>query len=122
MKDPNCAELVARCFDARTTMHLAHLRARSYSEHMALGDFYDDIAEGADKFAECHMGVEGMLGDYPSIKPDTAAVPLEYLPKLHDWITKHRTVCADGSTELANIIDEILGVIDRTYYKLKFLK
>jgi hypothetical protein len=103
-------------------MHLAHLRSRSYSEHMALGAFYDDIAEAADTFAECHMGIEGMLSGYPAIKPDPAAKPLEYLPELHDWVTKHRTICADGSTELGNLIDEILAVIDRAYYKLKFLK
>lgn len=122
MKDSNCAELIARCFEARTAMHVAHLRSRSYSEHMALGDFYDDIAEAADKFAECHMGVEGMLPDFPARAPDLKTPPLEYLPRLHDWIVKHRTVCADGSTELANLIDEILAVIDRTFYKLKFLK
>jgi len=122
MKDAPCAELVARCFDARTTMHLAHLQSRSYSEHMALGDFYDDIATAADAFIECHMGIEGMLTGYPSISPDTSAKPLEYLPKLHDWIMKHHDLCADGNTELGNLIDEILAVIDRTYYKLKFLK
>ena len=122
MTDEPCAELIARCFDARTTMHLAHLRARSYAEHVVLEKFYDKIAEAADKFAECYMGIEGMVSDYPAIRPDTAAKPLEYLPKLHDWVTKNRTVCADGSTELANLIDEILAVIDRAYYKLKFLK
>lgn len=122
MTDKLCAELVARCFDARTVAHMAHLRTRSYAQHMALGSFYDDIAEAADKFAECHMGVEGPLGTFPSIKPDTTADMLDYLTSLHDWVTKNRTACADGSTELANIIDEILAVIDRTFYKIRFLK
>lgn len=116
-----CAELVARCFDARTSMHFAHLRTRSYAAHIALGDFYDEIAEVADKFAECAMGVEGRIDKYPSIKPDTSAQPLDYLLELHDWVTRHRTECADGHTELANIVDEILSVVDRTYYKLKNL-
>lgn len=122
MRDSPCAELIARCFDARTVTHFAHLKSRSYAEHMALGEFYDAIAEAADRFAECHMGVEGLVTEYPAIKPDTAAAPMAYLTNLHDWITKHRTECADGSTELANLIDEILATIDRTYYKLKFLK
>lgn len=122
MKDPVCAELIARCFDARTTAHFAHLRTRSYAAHVALGEFYDAIAEAGDKFAECHMGVEGHLDSYPAIKPDPATDMLTYLPKMHTWVAEHRTACADGSTELANLIDEILAVIDRTFYKLKFLK
>lgn len=124
MKDNLCAELVARCFDARTVAHLAHLRTRSYAAHMALGDFYDQIATAADAFAECHMGVEGQFTGFPAIKPDTSLGGdiQGYLTDLHDWLTKHRTECADGSTELANLIDEILAVIDRTFYKLRFLK
>ena len=43
-----CAELVARCFAARTSAHLAHLTTTSYAQHVALGDFYDAIASGAD--------------------------------------------------------------------------
>ncbi len=122
MKDAPCAELIARCFDARTVAHFAHLQTQSYAQHMALGSFYDDIAGAADAFAECHMGVEGRLTGYPAIAPKPSTPVLEYLTELHDWVVKHRTVCADGSTELANLIDEILAVIDRTFYKLKFLK
>ena len=122
MKDAPCAELIARCFDARTVAHFAHLRTRSYAEHMALGDFYDAIATAADAFAECHMGVEGLVTNYPAITPKPGAEIQPYLTELHDWVTKHRTVCADGSTELANLIDEILAVIDRTFYRLKFLR
>ncbi len=122
MKDAVCAELIARCMDARTVAHFAHLRTRSYAQHMALGSFYDAIGAFADSFAECHMGVEGFIDSYPAIKPNPQASMLEYLPELHDWITKNRTDCAGGSTELANLIDEALAEIDRTFYKLKFLK
>lgn len=119
-----CAELVARCFDARTVAHLVHLQTRSYAQHVALGEFYDAIAEAADKFAECHMGVEGPFASFPAVTPKlpVGADLLPYLTELHDWIAKHRDACADGSTELANLIDEILSVIDRSFYKLKFLR
>ena len=118
----HCAELVARCFAARTAMHIAHLKARTYAEHKVLEKFYSDIAETADAFIECYMGVDGRINEFPSIAPDLKTPPLEYLPQLHEWIEKHRTLCADGSTELANLIDEILSTIDRAFYKLKFLK
>ena len=38
------AELVMRCFAARTTLHVLHLTTRSYAKHMAQGEFYDGIA------------------------------------------------------------------------------
>lgn len=122
MKYTVCAELVSRCFAARTAMHIAHLKATTYAEHLILEDFYDRIAKVADKFIECRMGVDGRIADYPDITPDLKTPPLKYLPELHDWVMKNRTDCADGSTELANLVDEILAAIDRTYYKLKFLK
>jgi len=122
MADKKCAaELIARCFAARTAGHLAHLSTDSYAAHMALGDFYDAIAGAADEFAECFMGVEGKLRSFPEIEP-LGTDPLTWLPELHTWVTDHRTECAAGNTELANLIDEILAVIDRSSYKLKFLK
>lgn len=122
MKPDPCAELVARCLDARTVAHFAHLRTRSYAEHMALGEFYEAISGAADAFAECHMGLEGPFTTFPAIKPDITTAILPYLTDLHDWLTKNRETCADGSSELANLIDEILAVIDRAFYKLKFLR
>lgn len=121
MTDTCCPELIARCFAARTAAHFAHLTTRSYSEHMALAGFYDGIVPLADAFAEAYMGVEGIFKAFPTI-PVSSKPPLEMLTELHDWITKHRTECADGNTELANLIDEILSLIDSTFYKLKFLK
>lgn len=116
-----CAELVARCFAARTAAHFAHFTTRSYAAHVALNEFYDAIVDAADAFAECHMGVEGPFKNFPEVKPYTGD-HLEWMLDLHSWVKSHRTECADGSTELANLIDEILAVIDRSYYKLKFLK
>lgn len=117
-----CAELVARCFAARTAAHFLHLRSSSYAQHVALNEFYDNIVDAADTFAECHMGVEGQFKSFPDVEVPLAMSPLDLLTDLHDWVSKNRTVCADGSTELANLIDEILAVIDRSFYKLKFLK
>lgn len=132
-----CAELVARCFAARTTTHLAHLATTSYAQHMALGDFYDAIASSADEFAESYMGVFGKLStsDFPPIRLSQAD-SITQLSDLRTWIVQNREECCeayddkDGEkaesddvdcTELANLIDNILAVIDRALYKLKFL-
>jgi hypothetical protein len=131
------AELVARCFAVRTSTHLAHLCTRSYAKHMALGDFYDAVAAGADEFIECHMGVFGKLdiSDFPPIRLATGD-PVTQISDLRTWIVANREECCEAGadkegeqaesndvdcTELANLIDNILAVIDRALYKLKFL-
>ena len=37
----SCPKFIADSFAIRTATHLAHLSSTSYSEHVALGDFYD---------------------------------------------------------------------------------
>jgi hypothetical protein len=115
------SELVALCFAARTAMHIAHLRSTNYAEHIALGDFYDAIAGLADGFIECHMGITGQMASIPAMMPDQSTPPLTYLGTLRAWVASNRSSASEGNTELENTIDEILTLIDRTCYKLKFL-
>lgn len=132
-----CAELVSRCFAARTSAHMAHLTTTSYAQHVALGDFYDAIASGADEFVECYMGIFGKLSSFPSVRL-AAGDQIQALTDLREWIADNREDCCEAPydendeadelsdevehTELANLIDNILAVVDRTIYKLKFLK
>ena len=105
---------------------------------MALGDFYNAIASSVDEFAEAHMAIFGKLStsDFPAIRLSTAD-PITQLSDLRTWIAANRgEVCEayddkDGEkaesndvdcTELASLIDNLLTVIDRGLYKLKFLK
>lgn len=130
-------ELVARCFAARTSIHLAHLTTGSYAQHAAMGDFYDAVASGADEFFECWQGIYGKrdVKDFPNIRVATGD-PVTQLSDLRTWIAANREeACesyddkdAEGAesndvdcTELANLLDNVLAVIDRTIYKLKFL-
>lgn len=117
-----CAELVARCFAARTAAHFLHLKSTSYAQHVALDEFYTALIDKADAYAECCMGVEGIFKSFPNVPVPLDLSPLDLLTGLHKWVADHRTECACDSTELANLIDEILAVIDRAFYKLKFLK
>ena len=132
-----CAELVARCFAARTATHFAHLITGSYAQHMALGEFYDAVAASADEFVECYQGVFGKLAGFPDIRPSQGDITTA-LSDLRTWIAANREECCESydddekdetsesndaeCTELANQIDNILAVVDRCLYKLKFLK
>ena len=123
--DVTAAELVMRCFAARTAAHALHLGTRSYAKHMALGDFYDGIAGLADSFAETFQGIYGLLklpagGGYDPAKDYKEGIAL--LAELRSWIqAKRRDIGSEKDTELQNIIDEIVALVDSTAYKLRFL-
>ena len=69
------AEFIARAFAVRTAAHLAHLRSRSYAEHVALGGFYDALIGLVDSYAEAHQGLFGLIED--EIASGRLVVPLQ---------------------------------------------
>lgn len=119
----SAGELVTRCFAARTAAHLAHLRTRSYSAHMGLGEFYDAIATLADAFAEVYQGQYGLIQIWPEARvPPMGEDSVDFIGDLRDWCKKHRASCARGQTDLENLVDETTAQCSRTIYKLTNLK
>lgn len=115
-------ELVMRCFHARTVAHVLHLKTRSYATHKALNEFYDEIVDLVDSFAEAYQGEYGIIEDYP-IACRMPADGLSMLNELGTWIENNRNKIIDADdTCLANVLDEIMALIRSTQYKLKFLK
>jgi len=109
-----CAEFVGMLFLARDVAHSVHLNTRSYSKHKALGKFYDQIVDLADKFAEAYQGKHGLIGPISLMNAGKTSQV--------DEIGKIRyEVCDKSETALQNIIDEIVGLYLSTIYKLKFL-
>jgi hypothetical protein len=118
----SAGELVMRCFHARTTAHVLHLKTRSYAQHKALNEFYDEIVPLADTYAETYQGSHGLIESFPP-KYTPCSEPLEMLKELADWIAANRAACCGPKeTHLQNIIDEIVALINQTRYKLAFLK
>ena len=106
-----------------TTGHILHLQSRSYSQHIALGAFYDGIGDLVDSFVEAFQGKYGLLTKYPAtaeLMPDMN--PIDYLEYLKtDVETLRRANGFPQDSELQNITDEIAQLIDSTLYKLRFL-
>lgn len=116
------AEFVGMMFLARDVAHSVHLNTRSYSKHVALNAFYDEIVELADKFAEAYQGRHGLIGPIALMNAKNTANILDFLQGQIEEIDKCRyEVCDKTDTPLQNIIDEIVGLYLSTVYKLKFL-
>lgn len=117
-----CADFVGALFLARDVAHSVHLNTRSFAKHSALNEFYDDIVELADKFAEAYQGRYGLIGPISLLSAKKTSNIVEFLEDSLSEIEKSRfDVCDKNDTALQNIIDEIVGRYLSTLYKLKFL-
>lgn len=112
--------LIATTFAARNQAHIEHWNSTSYAEHVALGDFYDEIIDLVDAFVECYQGKFGLVGKVKLV-PSTQPI-LEMLKEDAEWIEdNHMEICKDVAA-LGNLLDNITELYLRTIYKLENLK
>lgn len=117
-----CADFVGTLFLARDVAHSVHLNTRSFAKHSALNEFYDEIVELADKFAEAYQGRHGLIGPISLMSAKKTTNIVEFLEDSMTDIEKMRLeVVEKTDTPIQNIIDEIVGLYLSTIYKLKFL-
>lgn len=111
--------LVQKMFEARQITHTCHLKSKSFSEHKALGSYYEKLLDLVDNFVETYQGQYGILNDY-EIETKSVLGALEYLEDCNKFFVVGKDALDD--THLQNIMDEIIALTFRTIYKLKFLK
>lgn len=103
-----------------TNTHILHLQSRSYSEHQALGAFYDEVVELTDGLIESYQGKHGLV-QYPVEYTKPADTGLLELQALSVYVSLNRSIIGNDS-ELQNEVDSIMNLINSTIYKLTFLK
>ena len=104
-------------FQSRDLMHLTHLKTTSFAEHNALNKFYDEIIELVDELTESYYGIINQRLNIV-IPQSTAVESTVYLIELRTMIYDNRDCLGSENSEIQNIIDEILGLIDQTQYRL----
>jgi len=111
-------ELIDRMFKARNAAHIRHWKTDSYSEHKALGHYYEDLIDNLDKYVEAYQGGFGLLGEIEGSVENTTKM-------IHDdiiWLTENREKIAKNVPALENIIDELTALHMKTLYKLENLR
>ncbi len=111
--------LVQKMFEARQVSHNLHLKTKSYSEHKALGSFYEFIIDKIDEFIETYQGQYGIIEDC-EITINKVENSLEYLENCAKLFIVGRDSIKES--HLKNIMDEIITFTYRTIYKIKNLK
>ena len=114
-------QLVSRVFYARNLAHWSHWRTKSYSQHQALGAFYDDVIEALDDLIEAHQGAFDIIGDIPAPTAKGSDV-LPVLTADAEWIEEHHDEICEGNRAVANLLDAVTGVYLSAIYKLRNLK
>jgi len=106
-------KFIGTLFHSRDAMHIAHLQTTSFAEHKALNGYYDSILDLTDTFTEAYFGhakrVEIII---PEAKVADSTTHLKELKSILD------TERNNYPSELQNIIDEMLGLVDKTLYLL----
>ena len=112
------AEIIQKTFDIRNKSHARHWTTDSYSEHQALGEFYDGLIDLLDSFIESYLGTFGKNEEIPD---DTTKIT-EAIREQLIWINENRNDIANGVPALENILDEMAGLYMRTLFKLENLR
>jgi DNA-binding ferritin-like protein len=123
MDTTKIGQLIAILFLSRELAHREHLRTKSYSQHVALNTFYDEVVDRADAIAEAYQGRYGIIDKIPLLDNDMAGSIDMVLEKQLDAVEKLRYTAVEKSdTTIQNLIDEAVALYLSTLYKLRNLK
>ena len=108
-------------FHARQQAHFWHMDTKSFAEHTALENFYTELLVLTDKLLEEFMG-KGKRIDFGGVRMTFHAYNrekmVEYLKKLARYVVRRKKSFVASESNLNNIMDEILGLINKTLYLL----
>jgi len=116
----NVALFAATLLHSSTNTHFFHWSTNSYSQHKALGKYYDEIISLVDDYVEVFSGAFEQITKFPSVYHQPKE-PLSYLESLKSFVEETNKDLPQKQ-ELVNIIAEIQQLIDSTIFKLKYLK
>jgi hypothetical protein len=113
------AEFISVLRNSSPQVHIFHNQTKIYSEHQALGMYYDDVLDIIDRITETYMGLYGPIEGYKSApyrdytnKEDT----ILYFKTLYSYVQKNRSIFTDSFIE--NIIDELSELLAQTLFRL----
>ena len=112
--------MVDKLLGLQNQLRMLHWGTNSYAEHKALGKAYEALDGLIDSFVETWMGIHGK--DLGSVKlvlsPYTRGSAESLLDQATRFFKDDLESIVAGNTDLANIRDDMLGLVNRTKYLL----
>jgi hypothetical protein len=124
----NPSKFFSKLFESREMAHIYHLQVNgepgSHAKHTALGDYYDGVLGFIDDIIEVWQGQYGIIEEYDVIdtKETSSKDTIEYFNELARFIKEERKCIPVEDTHLHNIVDEVVALVYKTLYKLKYNK
>ena len=96
-----------------------HLKTRKHHIHIALNEFYEKALDIVDDIIEQYQGICGVVEEpFVNCVIGEGKTEGEYITELKAFVENNRCVASCGHSEIDSTIDEFLGLIDSTNYKL----
>lgn len=122
------AKFFSKLFESREMAHIYHLQVNgemgSHAKHTALGDYYDGVLGLIDEMIEVYQGQYDIIDGYDVIdtKDTMSKDTIEYFNELATFIKAERKCFNNEDTHIHNIVDEVVALVYKTLYKLRFNK
>jgi hypothetical protein len=119
--------IIILCLEMLNTVKLYHWKTMKYSEHKATDDLYGDLNDKIDEFVEVLIGKDGQrirLSGKKSLRLqdfDTSNAFKNYVEKAKKYLismTNSKNIGTSENSDLLNIRDEILGILNKFTYLL----
>lgn len=119
--------IIMLCLQILNTVKLYHWKTMKYAEHKATDELYDDLNGKIDEFVEVLMGKDGQrinLSGKKFIKLDdfnnltSLKKYIESAKKYLINMTNSKNIGTSENSDLLNIRDEILGILNKFTYLL----
>ena len=124
----------SKLFESREMAHMFHLKAQgdvAFASHIALQEYYeggeDDggILDLIDDLVEVYQGQYDLIEGWDNIDKtiNSDVEPVQYFIELAEFVKRTRySAIKEEDAHLQALIDEVLIVIYKLVYKLRFLK
>ena len=120
---PSYIEMMSKLMHSNKQAQIFHRQTGSFAEHDALGGYYDAIEDLIDDLIETYQGKHGILkgySNYDLVDYSSNSQVIKYFTELESDVEAIYPTIKD--TYIQNQLDEVKQLINKTLYKLKFLK
>jgi len=113
--------MVDKLLGLQNQLRIFHWQTPSYAEHKALGKAYEALDGLIDTFVESWMGATGekiQAGFKITLVDHKNKAAVDLMNQAYTFLTGELEETLKGRSELLNIRDEMLGVVQQTRYLL----
>lgn len=125
----DAAKFFSKLLESREMAQVYHWTVKgdmgSHAAHLALEAYYDGVIEFIDELVEIYQGQYELIEGYDVIDTtdSKSKEKIDYFKEVAEFIKSERNTClSKEDTHLQNIVDEVLALVYKTLYKLKYNK